>query len=324
LPTRDLLSSSPLRRSPVYVAHLFRAFGVPDGFAGRGEAFERRTGLRQSRGVGRNVRNLGSEDPSYIRKLESSPGVPPWSSGARRIWDRIGRTSPVMQLKVQNARFGNVVVIRCDGRIVAGDEVQALQIEVDKLMLETKQVVLNLAQVNFLDSGGLGALVRFTRVLRRHRGDMVLCHLTPFVLQVLEATTLHRFFQTCPSETEAVRSFSLRSPVSPAAIPEPLARVVCAHKSTDVLAFMSALLGHAGFEVFTATTLADARTLVVATHPIVFVHGAEMGSNEISLARIRQLDPQRPFLQLPADFSSAEASQSGAQLVDRIRSLLRP
>jgi anti-sigma B factor antagonist len=230
----------------------------------------------------------------------------------------------MVQLKVQNERIGNVVVIRCDGRIVTGDEVQALQIEVEKLTLETKQVVLNLAQVNFLDSGGLGALVRFTRVLRRHQGDMVLCHLTPFILRALEATTLHRFFQTCPSETEAVQSFSLRSPVSPAAIPEPLARVVCAHKSIDLLAFMSALLRHAGFEVFTATTLADARTLVVATRPNVFVHGAEMGSNELSLERIRQIDPQRPFLQLPADFSSAEASQTGAQLLDRIRSLLQP
>jgi DNA-binding response OmpR family regulator len=100
--------------------------------------------------------------------------------------------------------------------------------------------------------------------------------------------------------------------------------VVCAHKSTDLLAFMSALLQHAGFEVFTATTLADARTLVVAMRPNVFVHGAEMGSNELSLEKIRQIDPLRPFLQLPADFSSAEATQTGAQLVDRIRSLLRP
>jgi anti-anti-sigma factor len=228
-----------------------------------------------------------------------------------------------MQLKLQNARSGNVVVIRCDGRILAGDEVAALQSEIDKLTLDTKQVVLNLEQVNFLDSAGLGALVRLTRVLRRQRGDMVLCHLTPFLLRALEATTLQSFFQACLTETEAVRSFSLRSPVAGAEIAEPLARVVCAHKSTDVLAFMSAVLRHAGFEVFTATTLAEARTLVVAMRPSVFVHGAEMGSNEISLDRIRQVDPQRPFLQLPADFSSADASETGGQLVDRIRSLLQ-
>ena len=216
------------------------------------------------------------------------------------------------------------MVIRCDGRIVTGDEVQVLDNEVEKLTLEAKQVVLNLQQVNFLDSGGLGALVRLTRVLRRLNGDMVLCQLTPFILQALVATTLHRFFQTYASEAEAVQSFSLRSSLSPPAMTKTLARVVCAHKSTDLLAFMSTVLRHAGFEVFTATTLAEARTLVVATHPNVFVHGAEMGANKLSLERIRQIDPQRPFLQLPADFSSAEASRTGAHLVDRIRSLLQP
>ena len=228
-----------------------------------------------------------------------------------------------MQLKLQNARNGNVVVIRCDGRIVAGDEVLALQTEIEKLTLDTKKVVLNLERVNFVDSAGLGALVRLTRVLRRQDGDMVLCHLTPFLLRALEATTLHSFFQVCSSEKEAVQAFSLRSPVAGAVIAEPLARVVCAHNSTDVLAFMSAVLRHAGFEVFTATTLAEARTLVVVMRPNVFVHGAEMGSNEISLDRIRQIDPRRPFLQLPADFSSADASETGGQLVDRIRSLLQ-
>jgi anti-sigma B factor antagonist len=230
----------------------------------------------------------------------------------------------MMQLKLHHERSGNVAVIRCDGRIVVGEEVQALQNEIDRRMLETKRVVLNLALVNFVDSGGLGALVRFTRVLRRQHGDMVLCEPTPFIVQALEATSLHRFFQTHPSEAEAVRSYSLRTSNSPAANPEPLARVVCAHKSTDVLAFMSALLGHAGFEVFTAATLADARTLVVTMHPLVFVHSAEMGSNEISLDKIRQIDPQRLFLQLPADFSSADASEAGARLVERIRSLLQP
>src|SRR4029077_11117088 len=121
-----------------------------------------------------------------------------------------------------------------------------------------------------------------------------------------------------------VRSFSLRSSNLPAGIPEPLARVVCAHKSTDTLAFMSALLAHAGFEVFTATTLADARTLVVTTHPLVFVHGAEMGSNQISLDKIRQIERQRPLFQFPAEFPPAEPRDQGAHPVERILSLLRP
>ena len=83
-----------------------------------------------------------------------------------------------MQLKLQNAKTGTFAVIRCDGRIVAGDEVVALQVEVEKHTLDTKQVVLNLEQVNFLDSAGLGALVRLTRVLRRQHAATLWCSAT--------------------------------------------------------------------------------------------------------------------------------------------------
>jgi anti-sigma B factor antagonist len=227
-----------------------------------------------------------------------------------------------MQLKVENARIGNVVVLRCVGRIVTGDEVRSLQEEVEKHTLGTKKVVLNLAQVNFVDSGGLGALVRMKRVLRATQGDLVLCHLCPFLVQALEATTLHRFFQPCASEAEAVQSFSMRSAAAPAEFAEPQVRIVCAHRSADLLAYISALLRHAGYEVHTASTLADARTLVIATRPDVFIHAAEVASNDPSLEKIRQIDPKRHFVQLPHDFLIGEASRTGTQLVERIRSLL--
>ena len=79
-----------------------------------------------------------------------------------------------MQLKVQNARMGNVMVLRCHGRIVTGEEVKALEIEVDKLMLETKQAVLNMEQVIFLTALGLARSFG-SLGWRCHRGDMVLC-----------------------------------------------------------------------------------------------------------------------------------------------------
>lgn len=111
------------------------------------------------------------------------------------------------------------MVIRCDGRIVAGEEVQALEAAIERISFETRQIVLNLAQTSFFDSGGLGALVRFTRVLRRNHGDMVLSDLTPFVVHALQATNLHTFFQTCASEADAVRGFSLRAPACPPQAP---------------------------------------------------------------------------------------------------------
>ena len=95
-----------------------------------------------------------------------------------------------MQLTVQSQTVGDVVIIRCKGRIVSGDEVRHLQQEVEKLTPLTKNVVLQLAEVTYLDSGGLGSLVRLYGVLRAARGDLKLCELSPFVVQVLEATNL--------------------------------------------------------------------------------------------------------------------------------------
>ena len=226
-----------------------------------------------------------------------------------------------MQLNLQGEIFRDVVVIRCRGSIVTGEEVRSLQKEVEKLTLITKKVVLNLSQVTFIDSGGVGALIRLSRVLRSGGGDLVLCQLSPFVHQVLKVTTLLRVFQVYLSETEAIHSFSTRSAVPEAAAAEPHMRVLCVDTSADLLAFVSALLRPAGFEVFTSTSLADARTLVIGVRPSVLICGPGIRSDDPALERIRRLEPEMRFLHLPPDFSSAEATQTGSELVARIRSL---
>src|SRR6267143_780982 len=77
-----------------------------------------------------------------------------------------------MQLILKTQKLGDVAVIRCQGRIATGDEVRALQLEFEKLMQTTKKFVLQLAEVNCIDSVGLGALVRFFGVLRNARGGL--------------------------------------------------------------------------------------------------------------------------------------------------------
>lgn len=229
-----------------------------------------------------------------------------------------------MQLKVQSENVRNVAVLRCQGRIITGDEVRSLQQEVEKQTLGTKKVILNLAEVNFIDSGGLGALVRLCRVLRNARGDLILCHLSPFFSKVLHATTLHQFFRICPSEGEALESFALRSVSQAETVStEPRTRVVCVDTSTDLLAFIGALLKHSGYDIFVTSNLADARTLVIATGPSIIICGPSIAVKASAFDRIRQINPQIPFLQLPADFSFVEGSQTGAELLDRIQSLLK-
>jgi anti-anti-sigma factor len=68
-----------------------------------------------------------------------------------------------MQLSLQNQRIGDVVVIRCQGRIVVGAEISSLQLELETLTWVAKKVILQLEEVSYIDSAGLGALVRLAR-----------------------------------------------------------------------------------------------------------------------------------------------------------------
>ena len=115
-----------------------------------------------------------------------------------------------MQLILQSQNIEDVAVVRCQGRIVAGAEADALRRELENLTRVRKKVVLQLADVGFIDSAGLGALVRLFGVLQNAGGGLKLCQLSPFVLQVLQATNLLGVFHTYSSENEAVEAFSER------------------------------------------------------------------------------------------------------------------
>jgi anti-anti-sigma factor len=216
-----------------------------------------------------------------------------------------------------------VVVIRCNGSIVTGEEARALQAEVEKQTIGTKKVVLNLAEVTYVDSGGLGALIRICNVLRAGGGDLILCQVSAFVTKMLQVTNLVRVVKSFPSEQEAIGAFSSRSAAAGEAAPERRTRVLCVDSSTDLLAFISALLRRRGYEVATSKSLAEARTLMLATRPRVLISGPGVAADDPALNRIRQINPQTQFLQLAKDFSSAEASHSGPELVEQIQSLLK-
>ncbi len=89
-----------------------------------------------------------------------------------------------MKLICKSHQVGDVVVIRCVGRIVAGEESLPLRLEIEKSLLETKRFVLHLAGVAYIDSGGLGALVRPLGTLRSARGDLKLWQPSPLLTQI--------------------------------------------------------------------------------------------------------------------------------------------
>jgi anti-anti-sigma factor len=91
-----------------------------------------------------------------------------------------------MRLTLQSQLMDDVVVIRCQGRITLGAEVDALEAELEKQTKipgtdsrVVKQVVLQLAGADCIDSSGLGALVRMFGVLRANGGALNLMRVVP-------------------------------------------------------------------------------------------------------------------------------------------------
>ncbi len=216
------------------------------------------------------------------------------------------------------------MVIRCQGRIVTGEEVRSLQQEIEKNTLETKKFVLQMEGIKYVDSGGLGAMVRLAGVLRAHHGDLKLCQMSPFVLQVLEATALLKVFHTYASEKEAVDAFQ-EGPGSHGTTSSGLgAKIICIDTSVDLLAYLNALLKRSGYEVLTTHNLSDAKRLAKATKPDVVVCGPGLHADEFAMENLRQAVPKAQFLMLASDFSTTDASHAGLDLVERLRALINP
>jgi anti-anti-sigma factor len=233
-----------------------------------------------------------------------------------------GSFNAPMQLTLQSQNVGEVVVVRCRGRIVSGDEARLLQVELEKRTELTKNVVLQLAEVTYVDSGGVGALVRLLGVLRAARGDLKLCQLSPFVVQVLQATNLLSVFHPYASEKEAIEAFSARPKAPAETSPASGSRIVCLDTSLDLLAYLKVLLRRSGYQVFSTQYPSDAVAFVIGARSSIVICGPGMRTNNAAIEKIRRSAPGVQMVHLPPDFSTSEADQSAPDLVNRIRLLL--
>ena len=227
-----------------------------------------------------------------------------------------------MELSLQNQKFDDVVVVRCQGRIVVGAEITSLQQELERLTVLTKKVVLHVGEVTFIDSVGLGALVRQFGTLRAKGGDLKLCQVSPFLLQVLQVTNLLRVFPMHASEAEAIQAFAKGKQFQEETFESSKTRIVCIDPSHDLLAYLSALLKRTGYEAITTRNPSDALLFIRVTRPQVLICGPGMQANEPVLKGFAEAKPKVQILHLPSDFSTGEAGQAGMDLVSRIRQLL--
>jgi anti-sigma B factor antagonist len=115
-----------------------------------------------------------------------------------------------MPLSLDISRTGDVVVIQCRGRIVFGEEADELRRVILGLLSNTKQIILNLAWVEYVDSCGLGTLVA-SFISARHRGaEIKLVSVSPMAQRTLRSTHLDRLFETYRFTEDALKSFQVR------------------------------------------------------------------------------------------------------------------
>jgi anti-sigma B factor antagonist len=111
-------------------------------------------------------------------------------------------------MKIVERQVGDVVVLDLHGKILIGEGDDALREAVTKLADAGKtKILLNLADVPYVDSAGLGEIVRTYTTVSRKNGKLKLLNLTKKIQDLLSITKLLTVFETYESEDEAVRSY---------------------------------------------------------------------------------------------------------------------
>jgi anti-sigma B factor antagonist len=227
-----------------------------------------------------------------------------------------------MSLRLDSRPVGDVIVVQCIGRIVAGADVHSLQAYLERVLPKHHDVVLQLEGVEFVDSSGLGALVRLVSTARANGGDLKLCTLQQHVRRTLEMTNLLSLFETYDSEAEAIVAAYLGSRYSKDKAGEKQLRIVCLYDSADVRALLGEVLCRAGYNAVTTGNVYDAQILLKATKAKLIVLGANMQSVHGTSTKkaMEEIDPVVSLVVLDEDFAAQDPGEGATKLLETIRS----
>jgi anti-sigma B factor antagonist len=114
-----------------------------------------------------------------------------------------------VSMKISTRQVDGVTIVDCSGRITLGEGSVTLRDTVSQLLAKgQKKILLNLGEVNYIDSSGIGELVSAFTTVRKQGGDLKLLNLTKKVHDLLQITKLYTVFDVKDDETSAVKSFS--------------------------------------------------------------------------------------------------------------------
>ena len=113
-----------------------------------------------------------------------------------------------MALRATYRDAGPVTVVDLSGRITLGDGSALLRTTIRGLLQdERKKILLNLADVDYIDSSGIGELVSGYTAVKNQSGELKLLQLTKKVRDLLQITKLYTVFDIYTDENTAIRSF---------------------------------------------------------------------------------------------------------------------
>ena len=112
-----------------------------------------------------------------------------------------------MKLTLAAQMTDGILILHCSGRIVYGDESSLLRRTANKALSENNRIVLNLGEVDYVDSTGLGTLVELHTSAHNAGSAIKFARLTKFVSHLLQITKLLAVFDVHHSDSEAVESF---------------------------------------------------------------------------------------------------------------------
>jgi anti-sigma B factor antagonist len=226
-----------------------------------------------------------------------------------------------LRLSLDTRRVGDVTIVRCNGRIVAGGESESLRAHVTWLLRDRRAIVLHLGEVEFIDSSGLGTIVRTLTSTRQARGELKLCNVPEHVRKVLELSHLTKLFDSHESEEKAVAAFY--RPGAGAETPVRTGRsVLCLDCNADVLAYLREVMCRAGYDVHTSGRLGDALILMRVTHFDLLLVGPGMTASPGTQQAFEAACAKFPVIELGSEFSTHDAGEAGAGLLEKVEARL--
>ena len=222
-----------------------------------------------------------------------------------------------MALRLESRPVGDVLVIQCHGRIVAGNDVFALHAQVGDSLGHHADVVLQLDGVEFVDSSGLGALVRLLQVARSKGGDLKLSGVPVVLRRSLEMTHLISQFELYDSVDEAITAAYLGSRYSRGMAGDSRPRVLCLYESSDVRTFIREVLIGAGYNAMTVANIDDAKILLKATRANLVLISAQLQSyyGRPTSKVLQEIDPVISLVVLDENFARLEPGDAAKKLL---------